>query len=155
MQNKGEILAEILSSYSDCYIFLHNTKKESVARNIFENGFIYESQLSNTTDRVNPLEPIEISYFFFQRKDYGEYTVIIAINKSVYDLYLLISKKKGITLEEVMSAHKPYFSENDELVFNLPPEHILGYFNGFENRLIKNPGWDPGFTNIKQSSSKK
>ena len=155
MQNKGEILADILSGYGDYYIFLHNTKKESVVKKILTDGFIYESQLSNTTDRVNPLEPIEISYFYFQRKDYGEYTLIIAINKSVYDLYLLISKKRGISLEEVMSARKPFYSENDELVFILPQEHILGYFNGYENRLIKNPGWDPGFTNIKQSSSKK
>ncbi len=150
MQNKGEILADILRSYSDCYIFLHNTKKEPVAKRILLDGFIYESQLSNTTDRVNPLETIEISYFFFQRKDYGEYTLVIAINKSVYDLYLLLSKKNGISLEEVMSAHKPYYGDNDELVFTLPKEHILGYFDGNRNLLIKNPGWDPGFANVKQ-----
>ena len=155
MRNKGEILAEILSNYSDCYIFLHNTKKESVVRSILDNGFICESQLSNTTDRVNPLEPIEVSYFFYQRKDYGEYTIIIAIHKNVYDLYLLTSRKKGIPLEEAMSAKKPYLSENEELVFKLPREHILGYFDGFKNRLVKNPEWNPEFTNIRQSPSKK
>ncbi len=69
MKNKGEILAEILSEFDDCYFFLHNTREQNIAEKIMKEGFRYESQLPHSTDRVNPKEPIEITYFLFQRKE--------------------------------------------------------------------------------------
>lgn len=64
MKNKGEILANILMNYKDCYLFLHNTKEINVAEKIMNEGFIFESQLPQSTYRVNPKENIEITYFF-------------------------------------------------------------------------------------------
>ena len=81
MKNKGEILASVLKNFRNCYFFLHNTREFSVVENIMNDGFIFENQLVHSTDRVNPNEPIEITYFLFQRKDYGPYTVVIAIPK--------------------------------------------------------------------------
>ena len=71
MKNKGEILASILENFKDCYFFLHNTKEFDTVEKIMNEGFIFESQLSHSTDRVNPNDPIEATYFLIQRKDYG------------------------------------------------------------------------------------
>jgi len=147
MQNKGEILADYLKDYGYCYFFAHNTKELAVVNKIMKEGFIFESQLSNTSDRISPNEPVEISYFFLLRKDYGHYTILIAIPKETYDRFTKVSNEKEISMEEVLSISKPFYSDNDELVYTLSPKHILGYFDGNTNRFIKNPGWDPGFAN--------
>ena len=83
MKNKGEILANILKDQGNCYFFLHNTKEKVIVDKILNEGFVFENQLPHCTDRVNPNEPIEITYFLFQRKDYGSFTTVIAIPKPI------------------------------------------------------------------------
>ena len=147
MKNKGEILAEILKSFEDCYFFLHNTKEPGVVEKIMNEGFIFESQLSHSTDQVNPNEPIEITYFLFQRKEYGFYTIIIAIPRVIYETYSEVSNQNDTGIEEVVTISDPYFSENDELIYTLSPKHVLGYFNTKTAEFIKNVNWDPSFNN--------
>lgn len=147
MKNKGEILASILKDFKDCYFFLHNTKDFSVVEKIMEEGFIFESQLPHSSDRVNPNEPIEITYFLFQRKDYGWFTMIIAIPKDIYDKYSDISNQYDTGIEEVMTITEPYFGDNDELMYTISPKHILGYFNIKTSEFFKNANWDPSFDN--------
>ena len=147
MKNKGEILAEILESFQECYFFLHNTKEYHTVEKIFNDGFIFESQLSHSTDRVNPNEPIEITYFLFQRKEYGYYTIIIAIPRVIYETYSEVSNQNDTGIEEVLTITDPYFGENDELVYTLSPKHVLGYFNTKTAEFVKNMNWDPSFNN--------
>ncbi|HVN57115.1 MAG TPA: hypothetical protein VMT63_02350 [Bacteroidales bacterium] len=143
MKNKGEILAALLNEYGNCYFFLHNTKEKIIAENIMHEGFIFENQLPHSTDRVNPAEPIEVTYFLFQRKDYGSYTMIIAIPKVTYDKYTRISNEFDTGIEEVMTITKPYYGDNDELIYTISPKHILGYFNNKTGEFIINKLWDP------------
>jgi len=147
MKNKGEILASILNEFKGCYFFLHNTKEFSITEKIMNEGFIFESQLPHSTDRVNPNEPIEITYFLFQRKDYGQFTIIIAIPKAIYEKYSEVSGKYDTGIEEVMTITEPYFGDNDELVYTLPPKHILGYFNIRTSEFFRNGNWDPDYDN--------
>jgi len=147
MKNKGEILATILNGFGDCYFFLHNTKEFSVVEKIMNEGFIFESQLPHSTDRVNPNEPIEVTYFLFQRKDYGFYTIIIAFPKSIYERYSEISNKSDTGIEEVMTITDPYYDDNDELMYTISPKHILGYFNIRTSEFFRNKNWDPAFNN--------
>ena len=147
MKNKGEILATSLKDFKECYFFLHNTKEFSIVEKIMDEGFIFESQLPHSTDRVNPSEPIEITYFFFQRKDYGLFTIVIAIPKNVYENYSETSNKHDTGIEEVMTINDPYIGENDEPVYTLSPKHILGYFNIRTSEFFKNMNWDPMFDN--------
>jgi hypothetical protein len=147
MKNKGEILASVLKSFRDCYFFLHNTKEFSVVESIMNEGFVFESQLPHSTDRVNPNEPIEITYFLFQRKDYGSYTIIIAIPKATYESYSAASNKDDIGIEEVLTVTDPYFGDNDELIYTVSPKHILGYFNIKTAEFYQNRNWDPFFNN--------
>lgn len=147
MVNKGEILAAELRNYKDCCFFLHNTKEFSVVENIMNEGFIFESQLSHSTDRVNPEETIEITYFFFQRKDYGNYTIVIAIPKRIFDEYTQTAINTDTGLEETITTTEPYYGDNDELVYTLSPKHVLGYFNIKTSEFYRNINWDPFFNN--------
>ena len=149
MKNKGEILAGILLNFKDCYFFLHNTKEFSVVENIMNKGFVFESQLPNSTDRVNPNEPIEVTYFLFQRKDYGFYTIIIAIPKNIYEVYSTVSNNADVSIEDALTITEPYLNENDELVYTVSPKHILGYFNIKTTEFIQNRNWDPFFNNCQ------
>jgi hypothetical protein len=145
--NKGEILASVLNNFSDCYLLLHNTREFDVVENIMCKGFIFESQLPNTADHINPNDPIEISYFLIRRKDYGNYTVIIAIPGNIYDAYSEAAIRNDLTFEEVITTSEPYYSENDELVFTLSQKHVLGYFNLKSEEFYRNINWDPFFNN--------
>jgi hypothetical protein len=147
MKNKGEELAAILTNFGNCCFFLHNTKEITVAEKIISDGFIFENQLPHSTDRVNPKETIEITYFLFQRKDYGTYTMIIAIPKNTYEKYTRISNEIDVDIEEVMSAADPWKGDNDEPVYRIPPAHILGYFNNKTGEFRENISWDPLFDN--------
>jgi hypothetical protein len=155
MKNKGELLASILQNFRDCYFFLHNTKEFDIVENIMNEGFIFESQLAHSTDRVNPSEPIEVTYFLFQRKDYGSYTVIIAIPKIIYEIYTGVSNKKDVGIEDVMTVTDPYLGDNDEMIYTLSPKHVLGYFNIKTSEFYQNRNWDPFFNNCQVKSSGK
>ena len=147
MNNKGEILATILKTYKDCNFFLHNTKEFDIVEKIMNEGFIFESQLPHSTDSVNPNEAIEVTYFLFLRKDYGSYTIIIAIPKVTYELYADVANSKDVGIEEVLTITKPYYSDNDELNYTLSPRHVLGYFNLKTSEFYQNRNWDPFFNN--------
>ena len=149
MKNKGEILASILINFRDCFFFLHNTRESGVVENILNDGFIFESQLVHSTDRINPNEPIEITYFLFQRKDYGPYTIVIAIPRNTYDNYSAVSVKNEVNIEEVMTITEPYCSDNDEMMYTVSPKHILGYFNNETSEFFQSRNWDPLFDNCR------
>lgn len=148
MKNKGEILASVLRNFRDCYFFLHNTKEFDIVEKIMNEGFVFESQLPHSTDRVNPAEPIEITYFLFQRKDYGTYTIIIAIPKAIYNNYSEVSIEADSGLEEVLTITDPFVGDNDELIYTLSPKHVLGYFNIKTSEFYQNRNWDPFFNNL-------
>jgi hypothetical protein len=155
MKNKGEILASILKDIIDCYFFLHNTKEFSVVEKIMNEGFIFENQLPHSTDRVNPNEPIEITYFLFQRKDYGLFTMIIAIPKEIYENYSEVSARYDTGIEEVMTITDPYFGDNDELMYTISPKHVLGYFNIRTSEFFRNVNWEPGYDNSRYRTPSK
>lgn len=154
MKNKGEILAKILTDCENCLFFLHNTKDKLIVERIMNEGFIFENQLSHSTDRVNPCEPIEVTYFLFQRKDYGPYTIVIAIPRAIYESYTHLSNKYDIVVEEVLTITDPYYGDNDELIYTLSPKHILGFFDNRTGEFIRNETWDPEFNSAFTKSDK-
>jgi hypothetical protein len=147
MKNKGEILASILREFNECYIFLHNTREFGVVEKIMNEGFIFENQLPHSTDRVNPNEPIEVTYFLFQRKDYGVFTMVLGFPKEIYEKYSEVSNNLDTGIEEVMTITDPYFGDNDELMYTISPKHILGYFSIRTSEFFRNKNWDPSYDN--------
>ena len=93
------------------------------------------------------MNQLRVTYFLFQRKDYGTYTVIIAIPKAIYETYTRVSHKKKTDIEEVISTTDPYIGDNDELIYTVSPKHILGYFNITTSEFYQNRNWDPFFNN--------
>ena len=150
MKNNGEILAEILREIRDCYFFLHNTKELSIVKKIMEEGLIYESRLLHTTDRVNPSRPVEITYFMLERKEYGNFTIVIAVPEPVFDSYNRAAERYNTGIEEIMTITEPYYGNNEELVYTLSPRHVLGYFDSLLSGFTKNPRWDPSFNNTPE-----
>ena len=155
MKNKGEILASILKNFKDCYFFLHNTKELSIVEKIMNEGFIFESQLPYSTDHVNPNEPIEVTYFLIQRKDYGPFTIVIAIPKFIYEIYTAVSNNKEIDIEDILTINKPHYGDNDEMIYTLSPKHVLGYFNINTTEFYQNRNWDPFYNNYRTRSANK
>ncbi|MBE0674673.1 MAG: hypothetical protein IH591_08440 [Bacteroidales bacterium] len=145
MKQKAEILHSILEKYLDCVVFLHNTRDSDIAARILSEGFIFENQLSHTTDRVNPAEQIEIAYFLFQRKDYGPFTIVIAIPKKIYNLYTKYSNQFDMSIEELITKSKPWVNDNEEMTFVLPPEHIAGYFDNESLEFLSNKLFNPSY----------
>jgi hypothetical protein len=154
MKDKGEILASRLKNFGNCYFFMHNTKENSTVEKIINEGFIFEDQLLHSSDRVNVAEPIEIAYFMLLRKDYGPYTIVIAIPKETFEYYSAVSLRKEVGLEEVITITKPYYGDNYELVYKLSPKHILGHFNTITGEFFENSKWDPEFNNCKSKSTR-
>jgi hypothetical protein len=116
-----------------------------------KDGFIFECQLLHSSDRVNPGDSIEVTYFLIQRKDYGLYTVIIAMPKAVYETYVTVSQNRNVGIEEIISITKPYYGDNDELIYTVSPKHVLGYFNIKTSEFYLNRNWDPYFNNLTNS----
>jgi hypothetical protein len=155
MKSKGEILSAILNVYRNCYFFLHNTREQEIVDKILGEGFIFENQLAHSTDRVNPSEPIEITYFLLQRKDYGPFTIIIGIPKLTYDNYSALAAAEGTPIEEILTIRDVSVSENDELTYTLSPKHIIGYFNNKTGEFYQNRQWDPHFSNSRSGKPRR
>lgn len=149
MKQKGEILHSFLQKYHDCIVFLHNTRDADIAENIIREGFVFENQLAHSTDRVNVSEQIETTYFLFQRKDYGPYTIVIAIPKKTYNLYTSYSNQFEIPVEELISKTEPYMGENDEFIYVMPPQHIAGYFDNISGDFIRNHRFNTSYISYR------
>jgi hypothetical protein len=154
MENKGEILASILNNFQNCIFFLHNTRELSTVETIMNDGFIFENQLVHSTDRVNPGQPIEITYSLFRRKVYGPFTIVVAIPKLTYEHYSSASVRNEVTIEDIITISEPFYSDNDELMFTVSPKHIGGYFNNETSEFFRNRNWDPSFNNCLSISHK-
>lgn len=149
MKQKSEILHSYIQNYLDCIIFLHNTRDVQIADRIAGEGFIFENQLAHSTDRINPNEVIETTYFLYQRKEYGLFTMVIAIPKKTYNLYIRYSNQMDIPVEELLTMKRPRMGENDELIYVLPPQHIAGYFNNNTCVFTENPLYNPSYISYR------
>lgn len=144
--NKGEILASILGKHGNCYFFLHNTRDENIASVISEEGFLFENQLPHSTDMVNPQEPVEVSYFLLQRREYGQFTVVLAISRDTFDSYVATAEANKTGIEELLTATPPYYGDNEELIYRIPNKYVLGYFDNLTLEFHYNKHWDPDYS---------
>ncbi len=145
MSAAGEILSSILERDNDCVLFLHNTIDEETARQIISKGFQYEEQLTYSTDQINPKDSVEINYFFVERKEYGNYTVIIEIDKELYRKYNQLVEKSDFHFEELLTITRPVLSDNDEYIYTLSHHYIKGYLDNLTGRFIENMDFNPTY----------
>ena len=145
MKAAGDKLASLLSGDQDNFIFLHNTKNRESAESIMRNGFNFESQLAYSTDRVNPRDTVEISYFLVERKDYGHHTIIIEINKALFLRYTRLAESTNLHFEDILTVTIPVISENDEYIYTLSHHYIKGIYNIKTGEMTHNADFDPMF----------
>jgi len=106
--------------------FLHTTNSEENAKLICQTGLRYEN-FKKTTDFVNNVDGLV--YMLDIRKQYGNFTVIIQINRNIPNNYESISKK--ITNKD----------EDGEKIFILSPQYIKGYYNRITKEIFANPSF--------------
>lgn len=145
MSQSGDKLVKILSGVDDSILFLHITNHLETAKAIMEQGFRFESQLTYSTDRVNAGDPVEINYFLVERKEYGDYTIIIQIDKSLFGQYSRLAEAAKLHFEEIFTISVPVISDNDEYIYTLSPRYIRGVFNKKTGEMIENPDFNPSY----------
>ena len=145
MRKTGEKLLSILSNDKSCIVLLHNTDSLEKANAIVKGGFRFENQLTYSTDRINPSDPVEINYFLVERKEYGDFTIIIEISREIFKQYSSLAENSNLNFEEILNVEEPFLSENDEYVFTLSQYYIKGIFNNKTGETYLNPVFDPSF----------
>lgn len=145
MRASGEKLAKILACDNECVIFLHNTRTEAIAKKIVEEGFTFQNQLYYSTDRINPKDSVEISYFLVERKDYGDFTIIIEISRSLFKKVCAIAEESDHHFEDILSISEPIYGDDDEYIYTLSPHYIRGYYNNKTGDLVTNPLFNPDY----------
>ncbi len=145
MSKPGERLSQLLSKDNSTIVLLHNTTSVDRAKRIMQKGFRYESQLTYSTDRINPNDIVEINYFLVERKEYGDYTIIIEIDKKLFKRYSQLVEISEKNLEDILSVDEPVLSDNDEFVYTLSHYYIKCIFNNKTGETMINPVFDPSF----------
>jgi hypothetical protein len=145
MQKTGDKLSHLLSRDDSCIVLLHNTDSIARAKNIMSDRFRFESQLTYSTDRINPKDQVEINYFLVERKEYGDYTIVIEIDKKLFRQYSHLAESSEVNLEDILSYEEPYINDNDEYVYLLSHYYIKCIFNNKTGEVKMNPVFDPLF----------
>lgn len=131
------------SSNTKLITFFHNTHSREIAKKILREGFIFESQLSYSTDRLNPLDTVEVNYFFMIRKEYGPYTLVIQIDKKNFEDIYGHLRTSDLQYEDIISKYEPQLSDNDENLYTLPEQYIRGYYDQQKHVFVANPRFKP------------
>ncbi|MFH0956591.1 MAG: hypothetical protein V1813_01880 [Candidatus Aenigmatarchaeota archaeon] len=139
-------LMEFIGKTENAKTYLHNTKTREAADNIINEGFQFPESLNGTTDMmINTEDSVEMNWWYFQRKDYGIYTVAVQIAKPVLRKYASGQYGSGHLLpENLLSAKDRFFDDNQEKwIFTLSPQYVKGYFNRDTNEGCENPRFNP------------
>ncbi len=145
MRKTGDKLSQLITKDNSSIVLLHNTNSIDNARNIMIKGFKFESQLTYSTDRINPKDQVEINYFLVERKEYGDYTIVMEINKKLFKQYSQLAESSELNLEDIITIEEPYLSDNDEYVYLLSHYYVKCIFNNKTGEVYMNPVFDPAF----------
>ncbi|MHC1704458.1 MAG: TetR/AcrR family transcriptional regulator [Tenuifilaceae bacterium] len=157
-----ESLNFIFENEKNLVTFIHYTKEEKVANQIFKEGFKYTESFYNTVQQVIN-DKHDMSYKHNIYKYYGPYIIVISISSEIYNFYSDELKKNSKVLsqvENILSEQPPSLNENSDMVYLLPTQFIKGYINHETGRIEKNPNYNPNYNpsifsdNIQKIKSK-
>ncbi len=137
----------IFENYSDSYVFLHYTHEQEIVETILKNGFEYSNAFDKTTCLIHK-DLIDINYNHLLRKPFGNFVVLICIEKNLYAKYNELAIKNGkheLKAEELLSEKEPYINEFDEKTYTLHHKYIKGYINWASGKIVKNPDYNYRF----------
>lgn len=134
-----DIINFIFDDEDESLLYLHYTKSENVARQIFEEGFRFSQSFYKTTELARNDE-IELVYKHNQRKAYGKYIIVISIAKDIYYSYKKEADKyPDVHVEEILSSTGPFLDENNEVTHVLSKFYVKGFVNYESGEIVRNP----------------
>ncbi len=145
MKKTGDRLSQLLTKDNSSIVLLHNTGTIERANKIMTHGFRFESQLTYSTDRINPKDQVEINYFLVERKEYGDFTIVIEIDRNLFKKYSQLAESSDLNIEDILTYEEPYLSDNDEYVYVLSHYYIKCIFNNKTGEVRMNPVFDASF----------
>jgi hypothetical protein len=141
------VLKFLFTNEHDSKIFVHYTKDEKVARQIFEEGFIFVDSFEKTAEQIIN-DSVDLTYKHNVRKYYGKFIIIICISNDIYNQYdeeLKLVNKQNMQVEQVLTDITPCFNDNMDEVFTLSNHFIKGYVNYETGEIVSNPHFNPNY----------
>jgi hypothetical protein len=134
----------LLEDEAKCKIFVHYTRDEEIAQNIFSEGFFFVDSFHKTAEAITN-DQINLVYKHYLHKNYGKYIIVISISKDIFNYYTneIGKSKRVINVEQLLSEAEPCVNENDDEVYLLPKQFIKGYINLESGKTIRNPNYNP------------
>ena len=126
LDEKNPKFKELIKSDINEFVYLHTTKND-LARKILEEGFEFEENFLNTTDRIDNKDCVDIKYKSNLRKLYGDSIVIMKINKEIapWEVHEQIATRIGK-------------SEENTDMFKVHSKYVAGYYNKETNQVVVN-----------------
>lgn len=138
-----DILMKAISYDEEVLTFLHNTPTEQIAQNILDEGFRFNSHIDYSTDNVSAKDEVTVKYFTLTRQAYGDYTVIIQIDRRIIEKYSSVLENTPHHFSEVLTVVDPIPTSDDEFIYQLAPQFVKGYIYSTECKLVLNPKFQP------------
>jgi hypothetical protein len=143
----NDIIDYIFENENNLKIFLHYTKERSVAENILKEGFKFSDSFYKTAENIYP-DKISFVYKHNLRKHFGNYVIIIAISKELFDYYndkLIVISNSILYVEHLLSVKIQGSKDEPEGFYLFPYQFIKGFINNETGEIIKNPGFNPEY----------
>jgi hypothetical protein len=136
----------ILENEKDEILYVHYTKDQDVAQRITEEGFRFADSFYKTAEPIVN-DKLDFIYKHYLRKHYGNFVVVIAISKKIYNYYLeeIGKSNKVVNVEHIISNKCKHLNENEDEVYLLPKEFIKGYINAETGDIYRNFSFNPYF----------
>ncbi len=136
----------LLEDEQSQYIFIHYTRTQYVAQRIIEEGFRFADTFHKTAEQITN-DRIDLIYKHILHRSYGDFVVVMGIDRGVYQLYLekISSIRRGITPEQVMVEVPPGVNDNGDEVYLLPRYFIKGYVNVESGEIVPNTYFNPKY----------
>lgn len=137
----------LFTNDKDSKIFVHYTKEESIARKIFEGGFMFVDSFEKTAEQIIN-DSVDLTYKHNIRKYYGKYIIVICISNDIYNQYddeLKQISKQNTQVEQVLTDIPPCFNDNTDEVFTLSKHFVKGYVNYETGEIVSNAHFNPTY----------
>ena len=141
------VMKFLFSNEKESKIFVHYTKDESVAKKIFEEGFMFVDSFEKTAEQIIN-DSVDLTYKHNVRKYYGKYIIIISISNNIYNKYdeeLKVINKPNTQVEQILTDITPCFNDNTDEVFTLSKHFIKGYVNYETGEIAVNPNFNSNY----------
>jgi hypothetical protein len=128
-------------------IFVHYTKDKEDADKILEEGFKFIDSFYKTAEEVRN-DITDLLYKHNRHKSYGDYLIIISIDKDIYNYYLKQTDKVPsyeIVVEQLLTEKPPYLNEDSEMVYTFHHKFVKGYVNYVNGEIVENHDFNPTY----------